>query len=133
MKNLIKPTLFIITRLGLLLAVSAWVVGLWQVFGTIAGPFSIASGPGGWEICRWDSSNADRLSFFSYSAAVEVPHAPSSSPRLWGMFVYHWLVVSIFALFYGMLKWAYRKRGNGRTGTGPRSQSDCAKSTATPI
>ena len=25
--------------------------------------------------------------------------------------VSHWLVVTIFALFYGVLKWVYRKRG----------------------
>jgi len=23
----------------------------------------------------------------------------------------HWLIVTIFALFYGVLKWVYRKRG----------------------
>ena len=46
-----------------------------------------------------------------YSPHVHVPDATPTVPPIWGIFMYHWLVISIFALFNVLLWWVYRKRG----------------------
>lgn len=109
-KDLIRTTASMGLRLGLLLAVVAWVLSQWQVFGATSGPFSCAAGPGGWEICRWNVDGSKSFSVFMYSAAEEALGSPAGTTRHWGVFVYHWLLVVLIATFYGLLLVAFRNR-----------------------
>lgn len=108
MPRLIQPTVSMGFRLALLLAGAAWIVSQWQVFGATAATLSCAAGPGGWEISRWDAETSKPFSLFSYSAAEETNNAPAEATRQWGIFVYHWLIVTLLAAFYGLLAWFYR-------------------------
>jgi cbb3-type cytochrome oxidase subunit 3 len=149
MRDLIRPTLFILARLGLFLAVVAWIVGQWwQV--TCALPVS-SDGVAVWICARgWvleygefaseselrfdfrpEYGQLDGLVFgeefkfsenaFGNKALAEVADSRSVNVagvvfgQSWGitdLAIRHWLIVTFFALFYGVLKWVYRKRGN---------------------
>lgn len=90
------------------LTCAAWTTSHWQVLGVTAGSYSIASGPGGWEISCWETPDSRQLSFFTYSTTDETG-SPSATPRLWGIFIYHWLIVSLLIFFSLVLAWIIRK------------------------
>ena len=53
MRDLIRPTLFIVARTGLLLAVVAWIVGQWKVAEISVGHFGLGCYRTMWSI-SWD-------------------------------------------------------------------------------
>ena len=122
MRSLIRPTLFMVARLGLVLSVVAWAVGQWRMSHSLgtgthlvasAGVISVIHDADGWDVTGGDLSQP---AYFGYVLRVD-----GSMPRpirFWinrdrrscRLEIRHWLVVTLFALFYGVLKWAYRKR-----------------------
>lgn len=111
MRNMICSVLFVAAKLALCVAAISWIVGHWQVFGVAVGPFSFASGPGGWEISRWTVPDRLLPSFFCYPENADATDSISKTPRLWGIFVYHWLVVGMLIFAVCVLRWACRTRG----------------------
>ena len=139
MKNLLRMSLFIIARAGLCLAVVAWIAGQWWSIESV-GDFTAASaffftGQAGIIVGVTSDDDADwRLDVsekqspvmwvFAYNApenselAKQITFAEPfsglaliSDSRTIGAAIRHYLVVTFFALFYGVLKWVYRKRG----------------------
>ena len=142
MKPLIRPFLFAVARLGLFLAVMAWIVGQWwTIYSAIPaghGLVEIYVGDKSYEVSRWDvlpstsfnitaDRRADSLPFeVLYTLFRGELRSDSCGQALLyvgpgfftakqgvidGMSIRHWLIITIFALFYGVLKWVYRKRG----------------------
>ena len=126
MRDLIKPTLFIVARLGLLLAVVAWIIGQWWMVKVSS---QVEMSRRGWQYCNVLPMEA-RFSIWRktewHNLDVSITDFLSETPRTDVSFrgiefrqysavrylrVPHWLIVTIFALFYGVLKWVYRKRG----------------------
>jgi hypothetical protein len=128
-KNLLRMSLLIIARAGLCLAVVAWVVGQWTCVrvgaGTPAGSAQIMTSHLGlygqlglspnryragiryYERTRWDEWFEHGPSHWSvYESSVGMATFPGI-----GVSIRHWLVVSFFALFYGVLKLVCRERG----------------------
>ena len=150
MRELIRPGLFWMARLGLFLSVVAWGLGQWWhakaacSFGTTLlsehGWYVQNSGrtrkmrlsivpiesvlPSNklvidWRFNRVNAApidhegfltsvyfNGSSMSEFSGVVVINTPFL-----RHWSISTRHWLIVTIFALFYGVLKWGYRKRG----------------------
>lgn len=105
MQRLIRPYLCTVTLVGLSLAVVAWIVGECCVAGLSIGSVSMACGSGGWEISRWDSAGTmAQIRFFGYQPLTTTT-VSQPLPRMWGIFIYHWLVVMLFAVSYGLLMW----------------------------
>ena len=133
MKNLLRMSLFIIARAGLCLAVVAWIAGQW--WGTIAeGSLSQLSCGLGMESNGFILQVATRpvtacirplgkgelasVNMYFESTAAEIgatqllPGAKVlSGSGEYCLFVHHYFTITLFALFYGVLKWVYRKRG----------------------
>ncbi len=125
MRRLIRFALFVVARLGLFFAVVSWVLGQWWAF-SAAVPFqkrtlSIACYDGAWglntiafrisepfslRVLRPDDFHSEELD----STITDI--APGISYEDAGIFTSlsfrHWLVISSFALFYGVLKFAGR-------------------------
>ena len=134
MKNLLRMSLFIIARAGLCLSVVAWVMGQWWTgtvhvigdgrslrvdtarsiffhmvsFGSSPMPtveFDLMPGPLVWEL---GNDNSEGVTF------VQLPglcvEFDNDGEWLLGQ-LRHWLTITLFVLFYGVLKWVYRKRG----------------------
>ena len=137
MKNLLRMSLFIIARAGSCLAVVAWIVSQSyssEAFGgfTPASAFCFTGRPGiiiGFtnDDARWRFNVSERQSFrmlvFYYSEPEysEVTDwitivEPVSGLILFsdssgvGLAFRHYLVVTFFARFYGVLKWVYRSQ-----------------------
>jgi len=117
-----------IARLGLFLAVVAWVVGQQhQGFGFaypivtaidktgVAIAFTTECGHWGIREVRHMPIVLDFLDGVNFPKDVSYwsLHAIAFlyDPGQVSFAIRHWLVVTIFALFYGVLKWVYRKRG----------------------
>lgn len=127
MRELIRPTLFMIVRLGLFLAVVTWGAGqTWQGFG-LAYPIAAAidkTGVGiaitaenqGWRIVK-DRHTPSVLNFLGGVGlpsdvsflSLHVTAFLSGSGRVC-FAIRHWFIVTIFVLFNGVLIWVYRKR-----------------------
>ena len=137
MRSLIRPTLFAAARLGLFLAVTAWIVSQWKVAHGQVGPVRIevhAQGGVTW-IDRYD--NIQPTVYFtqsSYGWPSSMYFEDTTNYGLGGEifwnpipgFVYsthrgaggvaktfsmrHWLVTSLFAAFNIALHFIYRKR-----------------------
>jgi hypothetical protein len=147
MRSLIRPALFMVARIGLVLSVVAWIVGQW----TLIAANSHSGRAGGFTVLLMDEGVVVALGNPSVSKLTFEPHvivygntaddswfrllfAPldelrDKSPavmylnRVPGMTlvlfpstaaiiaIRHWLIITFFALFYGVLKWLYRKRG----------------------
>lgn len=134
MRSLIRPGLFWVARIGLFLAVVAWIVAQsWMVQGSITGPNAVLC-PSGFAITLdadsdpWieslptDFSHVHQLdncfsvdpkgdyreTFQSYfpGVAYTTHLVPFGGSKI--LTIRHWLIVTMFALFYGVLKWVYR-------------------------
>ena len=133
MKPLIRPTLFTVARLGLFLSLSACVITQWwELEGAIrcGAPVVIVGHPRGFLLSIFPPNQRTwyvtarpveddawwthleevekvvpyDFGFQTVGLTVDLgPNAPFTSIR-------HWLIVSIFVLFYGVLKLVYRKR-----------------------
>lgn len=137
MRDLIRPTLFLLARLGLFFAVLAWVVGQWCMLDasipfTSSCSFSVLLVPQGWvlwqfdldfPIVHWEIDVSDDAMY----APVFAPYQPNGgfTPNKLVEFcgaVYadeykkitvslrHWLVATIFTAFNIILHFIYRKR-----------------------
>ncbi len=128
MRSLIRFFLFTVARLGLFLAVVAWIIGQWR---TIEGTgFNVVVGvcePGVviWvihESHEWTVEETGARSKFDCmfdqgeetdERVLQLRFGPVA---YWGLpgwrtvSVKHWLMVSIFALLYCVVKWVYRNR-----------------------
>ena len=132
MRGLIRPALFWLARIGLVLSIAAWIAGQWwTVAWTGPNSFVFKSNDLAWvAIDWWKSEPGDswcriekRVDSFTYVSVVEQNRA-SLAGRTFQVFgvagsictlgssleIYHWLIVTNFALFYVVLKWVYRKR-----------------------
>lgn len=112
MKSVIRPSLFAAARLALFLSVTAWIAGQWRMF-KISIPFQI----GGvsvfchvedWVIILWTGNVKWHFLMSHPRVGVDWHQALfNQSPHL---IIRHYLVVTGFILFYGLLKWVYRNR-----------------------
>jgi len=125
MRSLIRPALFMVARIGLVLSVVGWVAeqrdDQWLVWilehNTTAFSGSITVASAGYEIFA--------VATYQFPNVPIIDMSIYDGQRLWnggGLFIErfgpvmvitirHWLIVTFFALFYGVLKWVYRKRG----------------------
>ena len=133
MRELIRPALFLVARLGLFLAIVAWVAGQFSLMSNYIGVIQIGTGPQNFVIAQWNPVLLDRipqpkldyrptddwdvLGMITYKTIAEfIPgvrlcRSPGRSVIHNAIIVRHWLVVTIFGLFNGVLMWVYRKRG----------------------
>ena len=86
----------------------AWIAGKRETFGVTVNSFSVHCATDAWVIVRWPFpkppfGNRIRLVNLSSIAASDYGRIPHVA-------IPHYLIVAIFALFYGVLKWVYRKR-----------------------
>ena len=127
-QELIKPGLFWVVRLGLLLSVVAWIVGQgWQGVGVAFRACGVIDQTGLVVQCHkslgegWGGHEEPNLTVTqNFLAPHKVPpDAPSlglsvlaihleDSGAAFG--IRHWFLVTIFVLFCAVLKWVYRKR-----------------------
>ena len=134
MRGLIRPALFWVARLGLLFSVMAWLIGQrWTVVERwpLDRNICVAFVDKGWVLSRWTwgavvdwNFRIAELSPHDATWSVAVPDTNIkgvNSYRAVGVVwtrqtngqsiaIRHWLIVTIFAVFYGVLKWVYRKR-----------------------
>lgn len=128
MQELIKPGLFWVVRLGLLLSVVAWIVGQgWQGVGVAFRACGVIDQTGLVVQCHkslgegWGLHEEPNLTVTQNFLA---PHKVPPDALYLGLSVLaihledsgaafgirHWFLVTIFVLFYAVLKWVYRKR-----------------------
>ncbi|MEO2014229.1 MAG: hypothetical protein ABGZ53_07625 [Fuerstiella sp.] len=144
MKNLLRLSLFIIARTGLFLAAAMWIVGQsWTVCRIVCVSSHIMGIATDNECCviSHASQNAGDSPSFTIEpsrdrrASVAVNGAWAfHKVRSWKtartpgtvvfladgaqcVFLRHWLVVTFFAFFYGVLKWVYGPRGKAAQAT----------------
>jgi hypothetical protein len=112
MKSIIRPFLFAAARLGLFFAVTAWIAGQWRMF-KITIPFQI----GGmtvlchvddWAILHWTGDT--KWGFLVSHPRIGVDWHKEYFNHGIHIVIRHYLVVTSFVLFYGLLKWVYRNR-----------------------
>lgn len=133
MRDLVRPTLFMIARLGLFFAVVTWIVGQrwrleiqvprvrgslmkqgWLIWPWPVSEFSLACDTQAetpWFRDTYEFghySNGDSKSFWGYLGVGADRPTQNSDGYL---SFRHWLIVTVFALFNGVLMWVYRKRG----------------------
>lgn len=148
MRELIRPTLFLVARLGLFFALVAWIGGQWQetecCIPLSSGQFDLGNCARGWIFKHHSRKQGPGYSFGAVRepdpvdplrfgedffltnmtmdylfhdpppVAVSLNVAGVVAGEMWGqrfLTTRHWLIITIFALFYGVLKWVYRKRG----------------------
>jgi len=138
MKTLIRPFLFIVARLGLFLTVVVWIVSQWSAVLTevplgTAGfveegwvSIFIYSMSKGWRVRTGAPKEiGTTLYLFCPPSSEPLPALPPRwtetgfsvggftvlhTPLATTIAIRHWLAVTSFALFYIVLRWAYRKR-----------------------
>ncbi|MEO2019971.1 MAG: hypothetical protein ABGZ53_37025 [Fuerstiella sp.] len=134
MRSLIRPTLFLVARVGLVLSVGFWIVGQWWEvlvqMSLAAGAIhkegwvcaAIYPGPAGWVVSTNEADNGESAAWlFQYPSFDRATGEPSGFsfigltalhfPHMFAtVALRHWLTTTFFALFYGVLKWVYRKR-----------------------
>ena len=97
---------------GCLTTVLLWIISTWVVFGITIGPYSLAAGPGGWELCRWETVTAgSSFQAFTYSVQSEDGTA-AGLQRVWGLFIYHWLVLAVCIAFSSAVAWLFLRNSN---------------------
>ena len=145
MRELIRPTLFVVAKVGLSLVVILWGVSQYWSTRTYVSIFVVHTCEFGLavqfrprldlgryyhtSIVHRTHGKIDKLSpsRWSFGLVKPSPYHPSTKPqaylfsgiathKLHGgighmIAIRHWLIITIFALFYGVLKWVYRKRG----------------------
>ena len=116
MRELIKPTLFIIARTGLFLSVAAWIVG--QCWTLQLDANYVIGGPAA---KAWVAGLTGRPIGFNYHVLSNSSLPPGSGneftewpitfsrERRW-VSVQHWFLCAIFAAFSIFLHFIYRKR-----------------------
>ena len=115
-----------VARIGLVLSVVAWVVSQWVRLDIFVAQTSFISTPVGWLLVNhyhWPVARESSIGILSdmNNNTKMIQFVEDSGTSCFGFgylaqsAVYlsfrHWLVVTFFALFYGVLKWVYRKRG----------------------
>lgn len=136
MRELIRPVLFLVARMGICLGVPGWIIGQsWQgvVFNSVvtlaidrSGIAFRLSPPSteDWTIKAHENYDADLVGgSFGFGAYEVVSTLPGvhiwrlshvARVGIWGHQIIfstrHWFIITIFAHFYGLLKWMYRKR-----------------------
>ena len=125
MRSLIRPALFTFVRLGVFLAVVAWVVAQWyQVeFRNTRVFFAVQLNSAGWLVSELplfiggpptSTLDTDPDSFQAVALKPSQIDAFGISAEFRSLTRYllvrHWLIVTVFALFYAVLKWVYRER-----------------------
>lgn len=128
MRSLIRPALFMVARLGLLFSVIACVIGqTWQgvaysrklVVGIDRAGMVIAiatTTPGNWGM--QETSNQDLVKEFLVGKYLEAGNTYSSFGGVairygtngYGLGAYYWLIITVGALFYILLKFIYRQK-----------------------
>lgn len=112
MRELMRPTLFLVARLGLFLSVVAWGVGVvfapGHNYSTPSYTLSVSIGSSAWYF-NFAALPAGSLSW----RVLRFPGIVIAWDSGTDLAIRHWLVVTIFTLLYGLLKWVYRKRGKG--------------------
>ena len=129
MRELIRPALFLVARVGLFLSLLAWSLGhMWQGVGVVYGFAGVLDQTGiGVGLDRKSTRTAIIPRAGETMTTQQFLDGVHSRPGDWGLRLHviafnvraseaaiamqHWLIVTIFALFYGVLKWVYRKRG----------------------
>ena len=139
MRELIRPTLFVIARTGLFLAIVVWILGQWWIvrgkapcsgrcYELVIGSKGLVGGvdsyPVGWQFSvhrdtpddmSMDSFEPESISHLRKQQGawfVQLPGLTIFTIPAWGYtltMVRHWLIAATFALFFGLLKWVYRK------------------------
>lgn len=134
MRPLIRPGLFAFARLGLFLSVAAWLVtqywwlrvgSPWLIGDVLPGGYVAGFGypADDWGIEARPVSRKAELSWVFRDPItgpyMNLPRLDTAFHRFGVTFadygqlghlsVRHWLVVTVFALFYALLKWFYRK------------------------
>ncbi|MCP4781976.1 MAG: hypothetical protein GY903_05510 [Fuerstiella sp.] len=145
MRSLIRPALFMVARIGLVLSVVMWGVGqrmgveasakfantrATYVFGDVGVVADVAlfdTAPSRFHVTEYavkegyspmkffDSEILDEIesrptfSVFRSVPGITIITLPAFSTTC--VLFHHWLTVTFFAVFYGVLKWVYRKRG----------------------
>ena len=130
MRSLVKPSLFWIARIGLFLAVVAWIVGHFHV-GQATLPYSLLEcHSSGWVLTISDefsdltflsdidsrpkTANPDYDILSGRPDMTTIIRFPGFRCQLMGawhtVYVKHWLILTITAAFYGTLKYGYRHR-----------------------
>ena len=127
MRELIRPALFLVARLGLFLSIVAWAASqTTNVLGNavVFIPLQFTIDETGYAMAddpfpaSWSIRARRYLALWQIRSTWARFHEPSfSAPGIWidahnlntewAIAVYHWLVVTSFALFYGVLKWVY--------------------------
>ena len=124
MRELIQPTLFIIARTGLFLAVVLWVVGQWwHKMGVFYGAVGVLDNAGvavGFQLSYvpfCNTYNRTLVDSFLNAADLKAPRYFSLGavgfyiqPQSGCLAVRHWLIVTIFAAFNIVVHFIYRKR-----------------------
>ena len=129
MRELIKPGLFGVVRLGLFLSVVTWIVSQWwQGMGGAFRAFGVIDQAGivvqchaslseGWGVHEEPNLKVTQMFLAPHKVPTNAMHVSlrvlaihiESSGAVFG--IRHWFLATIFATSYGVLKWAYRKRG----------------------
>ena len=124
MKPLIRPFLFAVARLGLFLAVAAWIVGQWRFASMNLGHFGAGLSASSVHI-SWEPRKSRYNLFVNEGAEVEALTAYTNTwfrrlRRLPGialrthsapwLIVNHWLIVSSLTLTNIAIHFIYRKR-----------------------
>lgn len=125
MRELVRPCLFIIARLGLFLAVVAWVVGQWWSSAFRISHIAVATDPNVWsfssdnrlpprfDYCIWrnqdDAITAQNLVWYRRWNVF-----PGVSARRWlslpWILIKHWFIVTVLLTFNVTLHFIYRRR-----------------------
>lgn len=112
MKPIIRPFLFAAAWLGLFLAVTAWIAGQWRMFRVDIpdqiGGVSVFCHVDDWVIIHWEGNIKWYFLMSHPRLGVDWHHALLNHPP--HLIIRHYLVVTSFVLFYGILKWVYRNR-----------------------
>lgn len=124
MRELIRPSLSIVARLGLFLAVVAWVVGqTWQKMGVFYGAVGVLDSSGvavGFQLSYASSRNIyNRTMVDNFLGAADLKAPKYFSLGAVGLYIQpqsgclavrHWLMVTMFAFLNMFLHWFYYNR-----------------------
>ena len=116
MRELIRPALLLVARFGLFLSVVAWVGGQKRAVALVVKVFGLGVSPNAWVV---DLKPQPATFYWEIWRVADYPllvekHAEAViryDTTTHVLVIQHWLTFTIFALFYAVLKWVYRKRG----------------------
>lgn len=125
MRPLVRPFLFAVARLGLFLSVTAWIVGQWWLFCGVAQVnvthvAGLILHPNKFDLFLTDNIGLANP-FYVNSVSVGGKGAELASLDMFMVLhsigqdatsIPHWLIVTMCGVFYGILKWVYRKKSS---------------------